>query len=84
MKIATYKFNSSAQAVETLGRGVREFPENRALKVFLAMALYNSQNYKESVELLITNLMETTTDNKLHYFKRGILAYAENLDETAE
>ncbi|KYC89924.1 hypothetical protein B4102_3931 [Heyndrickxia sporothermodurans] len=82
---STYRYWGNYQkAVETLGKGVREFPENRALQVFLAMALYNSKNYKESVELLITNLMETTTDSKLHYFKRGILAYAEDLDETAE
>jgi tetratricopeptide (TPR) repeat protein len=82
---STYRYwGYYQQAVETLRRGVREFPENRALQVFLAMALYNSQSYKESLELLITNLMETTTDDKLHYFKRGILAYTEDLDETAE
>jgi tetratricopeptide (TPR) repeat protein len=82
---STYRYWGYYQkAVETLRRGVREFPENRAIQVFLAMALYNSQNYKESVELLITNLMETTLDEKLHYFKRGILGYNEDLDETAE
>jgi tetratricopeptide (TPR) repeat protein len=82
---STYRYWGYYQkAVETLRRGVREFPENRAIQVFLAMALYNSQNYKESVELLITNLMATTSDEKLHYFKRGILAYNEDLDETAE
>jgi tetratricopeptide (TPR) repeat protein len=43
------------QAVETLRRGVREFPHNRALQVFLAMALYNTQGYKEAIELLLTN-----------------------------
>ncbi|MFD2614317.1 tetratricopeptide repeat protein [Paenibacillus gansuensis] len=72
------------KAVETLRRGRAEFPENRAIQVFLAMSLYNSRQYKESVELLITNLMETTTDEKLQYFKRGILAYNEDLDERAE
>src|SRR5947207_15317744 len=43
------------QAEETLRRGVREFPDNRALQIFLAMALYNTQNYKEAIELLLTN-----------------------------
>lgn len=82
---STYRYlGEYEKAVETLRRGVKEFPQNRAIQVFLAMALYNSQNYKESVELLVTNLMETTTDEKLHYFKRGILAYNEDLDETAE
>jgi tetratricopeptide (TPR) repeat protein len=70
------------QAVETLRRGVREFPHHRGLQVFLAMALYNTQNYKEAMEIVLTNLMETTTDEKLQYFKRGISYYAQHLDET--
>ncbi|MFD0695446.1 tetratricopeptide repeat protein [Paenibacillus sp. GCM10027628] len=82
---STYRYlGNYNKAVETLRRGMREFPENRAIQVFLTMALYNSQNYKESIELLITNLMETTSDEKLLYFKRGIMAYNEDLDETAE
>lgn len=82
---STYRYwGYYQQAVETLRRGVHEFPENRSLQVFLAMSLYNSGDYKESIQLLITNLMETTTDSKLQYFKRGILAYTEDLDETAE
>ena len=70
------------QAEETLRRGVREFPHNRALQVFLAMTLYNTQHYKEAIELLVTNLMETTSDKTLEYFKRPILFYASHLDET--
>ncbi|WP_435169167.1 tetratricopeptide repeat protein [Paenibacillus glycanilyticus] len=81
---STYRYwGQYDKAVATLSRGMKEFPENRAIQVFLAMALYNSQNYKESVELLITNLMESTTDEKLQYFKRGINYYKDNLDETA-
>jgi tetratricopeptide (TPR) repeat protein len=70
------------QAKETLRRGVREFPHNRAIQVFLAMTLYNLQDYKEAMELVLTNLMETTSDEKLQYFKRGISYYALHLDET--
>lgn len=70
------------KAVETLRRGVREFPDNRALQAFLAMALYNTQQYKEAIELLFTNLMETTTDERLQYYKRPIDYYAQHLDET--
>jgi hypothetical protein len=61
---------------------VREFPHNRALQTFLAMALYNTQHYKEAMELVLTNLLETTSDEKLQYFKRGLLYYASHLDET--
>ena len=68
-------------AEETLRRGMREFPHNRAIQVFLAITLYNLQQHKESMELLLTNLLETTTDEKLQYFKRGLSYYASHLDE---
>ena len=63
---------------------MKEFPHNRAIQVFLAMTLYNLQFYKEAMELILTNLMETTSDEKLQYFKRGISYYASHLDETWE
>ncbi|GCE28674.1 hypothetical protein KDA_41580 [Dictyobacter alpinus] len=69
------------QAVETLRRGVKEFPDNRALQTFLAMALYNTKQYKEAMEITLHNLLETTSDEKLQYFKRGLTYYAEHLDE---
>src|ERR1700730_9231339 len=69
------------QAEETLRRGLREFPQSRALQVFLAMALYNTQHYKEAMELALINLMETTSDETLQYYKRGISYYALHLDE---
>jgi tetratricopeptide (TPR) repeat protein len=70
------------QAEETLRRGMREFPHNRAIQVFLAMTLYNLQKYKEAMELVLTHLMETTSDEKLQYFKPGISYYSLHLDET--
>lgn len=81
---STYRaLGKHRQAEKTLRRGVREFPNNRALQIFLAMALYNTQQYKEAMELVLTNLLETTSDEKLQYFKRGLLYYALHLDETS-
>lgn len=70
------------EAVETLRRGMREFPDNRAIQIFLSIALYNTQSYKEAMELALTHLLETTTDEKLQYFGRGLSYYAKHLDET--
>lgn len=72
------------KAEETLRRGMKEFPHNRAIQVFLAMTLYNLQKYKEAMELALTNLLETTSDEKLQYFKRPMVYYALHLDETWE
>ncbi|MFI5272077.1 MAG: tetratricopeptide repeat protein [Ktedonobacterales bacterium] len=58
------------QAEETLRRAVREFPHNRALQAFLAITLYNMQHHKEAMELLLANLMETTSDHALEYYQR--------------
>lgn len=70
------------EAEETLRRGLIEFPESRALQVFLAMALYNLQQCREAMELVLTNLTETTADEALQYYSRGILFYAQHLDES--
>jgi tetratricopeptide (TPR) repeat protein len=70
------------ESLETLRRGVTEFPEHRGLQIFYSMALYNTGNYKEAMEIVLMNLMETTNDEKLQYFKRGITYYAQHLDET--
>jgi tetratricopeptide (TPR) repeat protein len=72
------------KAVETLRRGLEEFPQSRALQVFLAMALYNAQKHQEAMEIVLTNLLETTSDEALQYYKRGLLYYASHLDETGE
>ena len=82
---STYRVLGEYQkAEETLRRGAKEFPDNRALQVLLAMTLYNRQQHKEAMELVLVNLLETTADEKLQYFKRGLLYYASHLDETSQ
>jgi tetratricopeptide (TPR) repeat protein len=70
------------QAEATLRQGLGEFPQSRALQVFLAMALYNTKQYREAMELALTNLAQTTADEALQYYQRGIVFYAQHLDET--
>lgn len=80
---STYRLRGEyAKAEETLRRGVREFPDHRGLQIFLAMTLYNLGQSKEAMEIVLNNLMETTADETLLYFKRGITYYANHLDET--
>ena len=82
---STYRVLGEYQkAEETLRLGVKKFPDNRALRVFLAITLYNTQQHKEAMELVLVNLLETTSDEKLQYFKRGLLYYSLHLDETSQ
>lgn len=46
---STYRYSGLyEEAANTLRRGVREYPDNQALRVLLAMALYNIHQYRES------------------------------------
>lgn len=69
------------EAVSVLRRGVSEFPGDRAMQVFLAMALYNVGGYEESVGILLENLAETTSDSEIKSYEKAILFYSERLDE---
>ena len=80
---STYRVLGEYQkAEETFRRGLKEFPHSRPLQTFLSLALYNTQKHKEAMELVLTNLLETTSDEALQYYKRGLLFYASHLDET--
>jgi len=57
------------------------FPDNRAFQVFLAMTLYNLRRYQEAMELLLTTLAETTSDEAILQYQRAILFYAPQLDQ---
>ena len=63
---STYRTVGAYQQVEeTFRRGMATFPHNRALQVFLAMTLYNLHRYHEAMELLLTALAETTSDETI-------------------
>lgn len=70
------------KAVEVLRDGFRRFPGNRAMQVFLAMALQNVGEHDRAMELLLRNLAETTRDGGISVYERAILFYADRLDET--
>lgn len=70
------------KAVETLRRGVATFPEDRALQVFLAMALYHVDEVKEAMGLLLENLAATTSDPSIGAYRGAIAFYSDKLDQT--
>jgi predicted Zn-dependent protease len=69
-----------AEAVDVLSRGVAEFPDDRALAVFLAMARYNAGDAKEAVSALLTLLVDTTSDPEIQGYAPAIALYASDLD----
>jgi tetratricopeptide (TPR) repeat protein len=68
------------ESLEVLERAVDEFPENRALEVFLAMARYNNGKPKEAVEALLRLLIMTTSDQDIRSYTTALDIYSEDLD----
>ncbi|GAA3507177.1 tetratricopeptide repeat protein [Streptomyces showdoensis] len=68
------------EAVATLRRGTEEFPEDGALRTFLAMALYNTGRHHDSARLLLRLLAETSDDPFVRQYRKAIAYYAEDLD----
>ncbi|SDJ41544.1 tetratricopeptide repeat protein [Streptomyces indicus] len=71
-----------SEAVETLERGCAEFPEDRALRTFLALALHNAGRGKEGMELLLGLLVATTEDPQIAAYRPALEEYAKDLDAT--
>lgn len=70
------------KAVATLSRGMVRFPEAGEFPTFLAMALYNTGNHDEAMELLLKTLANSSSDPGVLRYQRAILFYADKLDET--
>ena len=68
-------------AVEVLGQGVSEFPADRAMQTFLALALYNVGEHRQAVDLLLKHLVETTSDPGIRSYEKALRFYAGRLDE---
>ncbi|MFG2647792.1 tetratricopeptide repeat protein [Streptomyces sp. NPDC048436] len=70
------------EAVTTLRDAVAEFPDDGALKTFLAMALYNTGRAHDAMGLLLTLLASTSQDPDIADYRPAIEHYAKNLDAT--
>ncbi|MFH8735103.1 MULTISPECIES: tetratricopeptide repeat protein [unclassified Streptomyces] len=68
------------EAVATLSSGTTDFPEDKALKTFLAMSLYNVGRAHDGMRLLLTVLAETSGDPDLIAYRPAIEHYAKDLD----
>ncbi len=69
------------EAVEVLRQGVAEFPADRAMQTFLALALYNIDEHGQAVDLLLKHLVETTSDPGIRSYEKALRFYTGRLDE---
>ena len=62
-------------------KGIEQFPENKAMKTFYAMTLYNLGKHHEAMEILLTSIARSTNDSEILSYKRAIEFYADKLDQ---
>ncbi|MFO1444091.1 tetratricopeptide repeat protein [Bacillus sp. Bva_UNVM-123] len=62
-------------------KGIKLFPNNRALQVFYSMTLYNLNDHKSAMALLLNCLIETTNDKEILSYKKAIHFYKDQLDQ---
>lgn len=70
------------KSLNLFDRAVREFPENRALKIFRALTLYNLGKAEESVSQLLLQLLDTTSDTSIKSYEKALRFYSDKLNET--
>ncbi|MFB5673924.1 tetratricopeptide repeat protein [Paenibacillus terreus] len=68
----------------TFRKGMELFPDNRAMKVFYAMTLYNLQQHPQAMEILLQCIAESSSDSEIQKYKRAILFYSDQLDKIWE
>ncbi|WP_327121686.1 tetratricopeptide repeat protein [Streptomyces sp. NBC_01341] len=70
------------QAVETLRRGVEEFPDDGALRTFLSMALFNTGEHHEAMQILLRLVAATSDSDRVRRYRPAIEYYAADLTHT--
>jgi len=67
------------KAEATLRQGAAKFSKNHAMKIFLAMALFNTKKHQEAMKLLLRALAKTTPDKSIARYRRAIFFYSDKL-----
>ena len=66
---------------QVLLRGMDLFPNNKAIQIFYSLTLYNLKDHDHAMELLLTCLIDTTTDKGILSYKKAINFYSDKLNE---
>ena len=72
------KYEESKRVLEA---GIGRFPDNRAIKTFYALTLYNLRQPEAAVGLLLRLLLESTDDRQILAYRKALAFYSDKLDE---
>jgi tetratricopeptide (TPR) repeat protein len=71
-------------AVRTLQKGIKEFPDAPEFKVFMALSLYNLGQHRESVSLLLGHIAEYSKEPATRQYRAALAHYAAEPDPANE
>lgn len=81
---STYRcLGKHEESLKIFDQAMREFPQDRALKVFRALTLFSLGQVEESVSQLLIQLMDTTDAKSIKSYERALRYYSVNLGQIA-
>lgn len=76
---STYRcIGEYVKAIATLEAGMKRYPDDDAMKVFLSLAKYNVQSHEDAMKLLLDVVVKTKGVKK---YEKAITFYKEHLNE---
>jgi tetratricopeptide (TPR) repeat protein len=66
---------------QVLLKGMDLFPNNKAIRVFYSLTLYNLKDHDYAMELLLTCLIDTSSDKEILNYKKALNFYSDKLNE---
>lgn len=69
------------KSLTVFNRAILTFPEDRSFKVFKALTDYNLGNYSESINSLLLELIDTTSNKDIKKYEKALRFYKNRLDE---
>ncbi|MDC2864246.1 tetratricopeptide repeat protein [Bacillus sp. BP-3] len=66
------------KAIATLEEGIKLYPDDDAMKVFLSIAKYNVQSHEDAMKLLLEVVVKT---EGVKNYERAIIFYKDHLNE---
>lgn len=70
------------KSLAVFDRAVQEFPQERSLKVFRALTLYNLGKAEDAVGELLVQLLDTSSDSSIRTYEKALRFYSDKLNQT--
>ncbi|MGG1663143.1 tetratricopeptide repeat protein [Brevibacillus sp. NRS-1366] len=70
------------KSISLLAEGIKLYPDDHSLRVFLALAKYSANDFEGSVQLLLDSLVETSSSEHIQLYSRAIRYYRDHLNQT--